>query len=74
MEKIKEWMEKNSHKLLAVFIAIQCVISAIFLFLFFLEEGQDNKSTLLFKVYSACLLGIFTIFMVHFAHHSVSYN
>ncbi len=72
MEKIKEWMDKNSHKVLAVFIAIQCVISVIFLVFFFLEEGQENKSPILFKIYSASLLGIFTIFMVHFAHHSVS--
>lgn len=71
MDKFKEWMDKNSHKVLAVFIAIQCVISVIFLVLFFLEEGQENKSTILFKIYSAVLLGIFTIFMVHFAHHSV---
>lgn len=74
MEKLKGWMDKNSHKVLAVFIAVQCVISAIFLILFFLEEGQDKSRGILFRIYSASLLAIFTVFMVHFAHHSVSLN
>lgn len=69
MESIKEWIDKRSQILLAIFIGIQCVISVIFLIAFF-SEGEDG---ILFKIYSSLLLLIFTVYMVHFAHHSVRY-
>ena len=70
MEKFNDWMEKKSHIILAVFISIHCIITAIFLVLYFIEE--IGNISVLYKIYSSALLGIFTVFMVHFAHHSVS--
>lgn len=69
MEKFNDFMEKKSHIIMAVLISIHCVISAIFLALYFIEDTKGV--TFLFKVYSSILLAIFTVYMVHFAHHSV---
>lgn len=69
MESIKEWIDKRSQILLAIFIGIQCVISVVFLIAFFVEDSE--KSSILFKIYASLLLLIFTVYMVHFAHHSV---
>ena len=69
MESIKEWIDKSSQIHLAIFIGLQCVISVVFLIAFFVEDSE--KSSILFKIYSSLLLLIFTVYMVHFAHHSV---
>lgn len=70
MERFSNWMEKNSHIILSVFICIQCFISSCFLILFFVED--TNEYSILVKIYSSLLLIIFTVLMVHFAYHSVS--
>jgi hypothetical protein len=69
-ESFKEWMQNKSYIILFVLISIQCVISAIFLVLYFVEANKDI--TLVFKIYSCSLLVIFTIYEVHFAHHSIN--
>jgi hypothetical protein len=70
IEKLKEWMANKASKTLFIFIGIQCLICVIFLFLYFLESNKDI--TVVFKVYSCGLLVIFTIYEVHFAHHSIN--
>ena len=70
MSYFNEWMEEKSYLILFFLIIMQCVVSVIFLVFYFVEATKDI--TLVFKIYSCSLLSIFTIYEVHFAHHSIN--
>ena len=66
--KFAQLFEEKSSLILSISVILQCAISVLFLIGYFY---LSKDVSLLFKIYSSILLFIFSVVMVHFAHHSI---
>lgn len=72
MERCKEFLEKQGHKLIIIILFIQSIIFVVFTLMFILADdnlSQSKKN----KFYICGILALFLIFMIHFAYHSVKF-
>lgn len=70
--KLIQYIKANSHKLMTIFIILQCVVEIAFIIMFLLSNSTKDF-TVAYKIFVCANIVIFTAFMIHFAYHSVSY-
>jgi hypothetical protein len=68
MGKVIDFLEQKSYILMTIFMILQGVLFSAFMFIFFIENDQNDWR---YKLYICGTMGIFFVFMVHFAYHSV---
>jgi len=68
MGKLLDFFENKSHILMTIFMSLQAFLFTAFIILFFMHN--DDKD-IRYKIYVCGTMGLFFIFMVHFAYHSV---
>jgi uncharacterized protein with PQ loop repeat len=70
MGKLDDFIEKRAGLLMTIFLSVQASIFLAYSILFCVN---NNDSAIELDIFICCTVGIFLLYMIHFAYHSVKY-